>query len=488
MVQSVAKRLLALAVTAFALLFTWPSAEQTTSVEFPDSETAGQASGDESVIDGPENEGGVDGAENPDGPESGASSSRPSSSGGGAEAFRNESGTYFSTLGAPDDALAWMGSSQILFNRPLPQDTPTVSNSDVIASHINEIIRGDRLYSYGSGIEEDRNAPHIVLVDSDREQFTPIVFRPQDCGSDTWWGWGPDEFEPYINGAYADIGAVGVPLPPDFRMHSDDSDFHLMIYDWRRDVLIELWRAKPNNITGRPGIEVCWGGVTKDYAAGGTGVFPFPVGVTASGMSSAGLTITLEDLRRGEINHAIGVSSEIAIDNQQGTDFSFPATRNDGICSSRQPPPDAYHAHVADSMGGAENCLLEGQYMRLPLDYDVDSITHPYARMIAIAARDYGLVLQDVAGCFCFQAESGRTATDNGFGSEDPWGAFYDGTPDWEVLWQIDWSRLEILPPDWNRPSDYQIPCAIAPGRSAATNPMGSDPRCQLPSDPYLTG
>jgi hypothetical protein len=228
--------------------------------------------------------------------------------------------------------------------------------------------------------------------------------------------------------------------------------------------------------------------MTKEYAAGGCGVFPFPVGVTGAGTSSAGLTITLEDLRRGEINHAIGVSSEIAIDNQTGADLSFPATRNDGVCTSIQPPPNEYQAHVVDSMGGAENCLLEGQYLRLPPDYDVDSISHPYARMIATAARDYGLVLQDVAGCFCFQAESGRTPVDNGLTAEDPWEAFYDGTPDYEILWQIDWSQLEILPPDWNRPADHEIACAVPPGSSSAGNPMAGDPRCQAPGDPYRSG
>jgi len=395
--------------------------------------------------------------------------------------FTNSNGTYFSTYGAPPEVLRWMDSPNIIFNQRLPASTPAQANSATIARNIDEIIRGERLYGYGSGIEDDANAPYMILVDSDSENFTEVVFRPQNCGNDSWWSWTDNDFNPYINGAYSDINKHGIPLPSSFAMNPDDSDFHLMVYDWRRDILIELWKAQPSNITGRSGIEACWGGVTKNYAESSSGIFPFPVGVDAAGLAAPGLTITLEDVRRGEINHAIGVSSEIAINNYDSKSFSYPANRNDGLCTSND-------SRVANAVGGTDNCLYEGQYLRLSPDYDIDSIQHPVARMVAKAGRDYGFVVHDVAGCFCFQAESGWAVTANGLGSRNPWFDAYAGTPEWEILWQIDWTQLEVLPPNWNRPDNYTIRCAVPPGRSTDQFPMKGDARCAAPGDPYRSG
>ncbi|MDH3681572.1 MAG: hypothetical protein OEV40_16670, partial [Acidimicrobiia bacterium] len=400
--------------------------------------------------------------------------------------FTGANGSYYSTYGAPPEALPWMQSPTLLFNQPLPGSTPTVENNAELAVRIDEVVRGRRLYDYGSGFEEGANAPYMLIVDSDVETFTEVVFAPQACGADSWWAWTADDFEPYVNGAYQDQGRWGIPLPPDFAMSGDDSDFHVMVYDWRADVMIELWKAMPTNLTGRPGIEACWGGVTKDFSRSSKGIYPFPVGVDAAGFSAAGLTITLEDVRRGEIRHAIGVSSEMVIDNRDAASFSYPANRNDGRCAAEPANDDA--RRVTAAMGGVEFCLYEGQYLRLPSDYDVDAIEHPYARMIARAGRDYGFVVHDIAGCFCLQAESGRAVTVNGLAAVDPWEEVYGGAAEWEILWQIDWTQLEILPRDWSRPAGHRIPCAVPPGRGVDSFPMQGDPRCQVPGDPYGPG
>jgi hypothetical protein len=400
--------------------------------------------------------------------------------------YRNAAGSYFSTYGAPPEAMTWTRSETLLFNQPLPADTPALPQSAAIATRIDEVIRGERLYDYGSGIEDDVNAPLMLLVDSEVEEFTEVRFRPQACGADTWWNWNADHFEPYINGAYADVGATGIPVPADFQMSAEDSDSHLVIYDWRRDRLIELWHTKTSNLTGSSGIEVCWGGIIDDYASSSTGIFPFPMGVFAAGVASPGLMITLSDLQQGEIRHAVAVSSAIAIDNEDGASMSWPANRNDGSCATT--PSDDYSRHVTDSMDGVEHCLYEGQYLRFPADYDIDSLTHPYARMLATAVRDYGLVLVDEAGCFCFQAESGLTPTVNGMTTANPWDEFFAGTPEWDVLWEIDWTELEVLPRDWGKPAGYRIACTVPPGTDAETNPMAGDPRCQAPVEPYVGG
>jgi hypothetical protein len=400
--------------------------------------------------------------------------------------FTNEKGTFYSTYGANPEALGWLQSTRLIFNQPLPDDTPSVGNSIEMAARIDEIVRGERLYDYGSGFEEGQNAPYMLFVDSDAEDFTEVVFSPEACGADTWWGWSDAEFEPYINGAYQDRDKWGIPLPADFTMNPNDEDFHVMVYDWRADVMIELWKAMPSNLTGRQGIEVCWGGITKEFLSTSQGVYPFPVGVDAAGLTAAGLTITLEDVRRGEIRHAIGVSTELVVNDVQQASFSYPANRNDGLCSAT--PTSDRGAEVTDAVGGVEFCLFEGQQLRLPAGFDVDAIEHPFARMVAKAGRDYGFVVHDVAGCFCLQAESGLVVTENGFAEANPWLDVYGELAEWEILWQIDWSQLEILPVDWNRPGDHRIACAIPPGFSSDEFPMQGDPRCEEPGDPYRAG
>ena len=131
--RPVVVRLVALAVTALVMVLTWPLNRETTTVELPDGEAAESADEDGGTVSGPEAEPeaddgdpGLDDADGSADPENGASSTGQPISDGSAQAFRNESGTYFSTLGAPEEALEWMRSSQILFNNPLPDDTPTV--------------------------------------------------------------------------------------------------------------------------------------------------------------------------------------------------------------------------------------------------------------------------------------------------------------------------------------------------------------------------
>jgi hypothetical protein len=105
--------------------------------------------------------------------------------------------------------------------------------------------------------------------------------------------------------------------------------------------------------------------------------------------------------------------------------------------------------------------------------------------MVAEAARDYGLVVHDIAGCFCLQSESSYPVTNTGLADEDPWLDVYDGSTEFEILSQIDWSKLEILPKDWDRPDGYRIPCASPPNRIPAESPNLGDPRCQDLGDPY---
>ena len=51
----------------------------------------------------------------------------------------------------------------------------------------------------------------------------------------------------------------------------------------------------------------CWGGRITDVSKS-DGVFPWPYGVAASGLSYLGGTVKVAELQAGEINHALAVN------------------------------------------------------------------------------------------------------------------------------------------------------------------------------------
>jgi hypothetical protein len=269
-------------------------------------------------------------------------------------------------------------------------------------------------------------------------------------------------------------------------MDGDDGDFAVTVYDYREDILIDFWVFKASNLSGGAPT-ACWAGVIKDYSTTSDGVFPYPVGGSASGLTAAGTIITLEDLRQGRIDHALSVSTlqiynELHLDDTTPS-ASWPANRNDGVCA-REPREDwdtELYNRVMAGVETVDNCLREGQRLRLPAGLDVSAIPNPVARMVAEAMRDYGIIVHDYGGCFCIQGESGRVIEQNGLGP-DPWNTAYGDTPDWEVMQQIPWELIEVLPKDWGKPDGYQRPCI------ATYVWIDSDPACERPVDPYLAG
>lgn len=375
--------------------------------------------------------------------------------------YVNENGTYYSTLGAPASVLRWEQSTKLLWNQPLPDDTPAVYNSATIAQQVDDIVHGNRIVSWGSALETEKNAPYVLLVDGNREDF---VYVESKCGNLDYfgWGWYEAETEQYINNAYP--GRVGVPMPADFAMDADDGDFAVTVYDYANDVLYDFWQFKSSNLTGgNP--QTCWAGILHDYAGDSDGIFPYPVGGSAAGLTATGTIITLEDLRRGSIDHALSVSTLQIYNNKyadpQGMSASWPAIRNDGFCTGTPNPAwdSAHYQNIWNGVGNnPDNCLREGQRLRLPADFDTSTISDPLARMVAEAARDYGIIVHDFGGCFCIQGESGRVTELNGFGV-NPWDDAYNGTAPHEIMYAIPWDQIEVLPVDWGKPAGYERPC-----------------------------
>jgi hypothetical protein len=357
-------------------------------------------------------------------------------------------GAYVSTLGVSSSVLPYKTSGSLIWNKPLPANAPLDPNSAGQASVFGRFARpGGGMPNNYPGIFEDMgNAPQTFVVDSDKVAFTTVRFACPGAGS--WWNYDAAEFERYINNAYP--GKYGVPIPPGVSVSNDgqNTDSPVAIYDYKHDVQFNFWvfQGSGGNYTA------CWGGHSggsyvgvKDMSrcnggnmpatfSSGDGTFCYPFGEDTAGFTDLGTNITLEEAHRGVINHAIAIS----VPHVREDGYSFPATRFNGWCDSMG---------IAGSIGGAQNCVYVGQRLRLPADFDTSTIANPFARMVAEAAKTYGFIVHDTAGCICIQSESGMSAVARGMAN--PWDSIYGPGGNKGAFDAFPWESLQVIAKDY---------------------------------------
>jgi len=214
---------------------------------------------------------------------------------------------------------------------------------------------------------------------------------------------------------------TGVPIPA--RAHAAaGTDGELTLYAAATDQLWEFWQAK-KDAAGH--WSACWGG-RIDHASTSRGWFDNGFGASASGLAIAGGMLSLADVRRGHVDHALS----LAIPDPAPWDHvSWPAQRSDGSPASK-------------------SLIAEGTRFRLSAKVDLRRLhLTPIALMIARAAQRYGFVVTDMSGCVAVSAESGtnvKAAT-----GHNPWVAALGGVPDYLQLKDFPWASLQALPKDW---------------------------------------
>ena len=231
------------------------------------------------------------------------------------------------------------------------------------------------------------------------------------------------------------ILADGVPIPAN-AAPATGSDGHLTVWQPSSDTLWEFWRARQE----ADGWHASWGGAMRGvsrspgYYTGAAwpglrGRDGWTWGSTATSLPVAAGTVTLAELRRGRIDHALAMAVPGPC---QGV-FSWPAQRTDGTSDS----PD---------------CLPEGAHLRLDPAVDVAALDlHPVARMLAEAAQRHGMVIRDrtrVSAQFFLESPPR--------GQPSPYTALFGGTAPSRVLDGFPWHRLQVLPLRLCR----QAPCA----------------------------
>jgi hypothetical protein len=226
--------------------------------------------------------------------------------------------------------------------------------------------------------------------------------------------------EPALEAQWAEV-----PMPA-YAAPAEGNDAEMTVYQPSTDTVWEFWGTR--NVNGQ--WQACWGGKLGNASAS-DGTWPHPYGTTATGLPFLGGQITAEELSRGEIRHAIGIS---LVEAEAAAIVSWPALRSDGK------NPD-----------GALNRIPEGLRFRLDPTINVDTLPMNTAgKIIARAAQKYGFVVWDRAGALSIRAQNPKSYT--ALGQENPYPALFGGRPSYAVLNGFPWERLQFLPMDYGRP------------------------------------
>ena len=156
------------------------------------------------------------------------------------------------------------------------------------------------------------------------------------------------------------------------------------------------------------------------------GVFPFPYGLSASGISYLATEITEADVASGSIDHAIAM--EVTDCNwPDDPNYVYPADRTDCGTNPGQP--------------------AEGQWFRFPANLAMPSGLTPFGQMVFKAIQTYGMVVTDYAGAVMLQAEQPSDWAAEGQPGIDPITASWDGLQAYQVVASLPWSDLQVVDP-----------------------------------------
>ncbi len=210
-----------------------------------------------------------------------------------------------------------------------------------------------------------------------------------------------------------------VPIPAGARP-ATGSDAHITIWQPSTDSLWELFEARHT----AAGWQAAWGGAIRHVShspgyytsASWPGAQP-GWGATATSLPAAAGTMTISELQRGTIDHALA----IALPNARADSYSWPAQRTDGT----DPDPSS---------------IPEGAHLRLDPRLNIASLHLPRAlEAIALAAQRYGLIVRDKTG------ESVALYAQVPTGGGDPYTQVFGGTPVYDLLKRFPWDSLEVL-------------------------------------------
>jgi hypothetical protein len=289
------------------------------------------------------------------------------------------------------------------WNEPLPSEAPLAAESSALVEDLDTQV---------SALEASNTGPWINTRDWSVPIYTVSARQPT--------------VRVRLVGAYGERALQSawdaVPLPSTAQP-ALGKDAHLVVWQPSTDRLWEFWHLAH----GAGGWSAEWGGamrhVSDSSGVYGTRAWPGAKpwwGASASSLSIAGGLITLSDLQRGSIDHALAIS----ITDVRAGVYASPARRDDGVST--------------DPLS-----LPEGARLRLPPDLDLDALHLPKLTLeIARAAQRYGLVVRDRSFAIAFFAQDPIPTGAEPYAGT---GGYFEGQYPNQLLASFPWSKLEVL-------------------------------------------
>jgi hypothetical protein len=289
-------------------------------------------------------------------------------------------------------------SAQSFFNEPLAASVVQAPESArLVAAFVHQV---EAYYGHAVINTTEWSAPVYTVP----ANAPTSVVAPQNVTCPR----GEDVFGPFAQ----DVNAVPIPANAQAAQGTDED---MIIWQPSTGHEWELWRAQ------REGSQwtACWGGELQD-ARTSDGVFPAPLGVSASGLSILAGQIHLEELQQGEVRHALMVSLP-----ETTSGFVWPANRTDG---------ESHGAYA----------IQEGTRLRLRSSLNLGSLhLNPVALAVATAVQRYGMIVSDTAGAVALTAQDPSPAMREG--RPNPYLALGSGSDFYDALDAIPWSELEVV-------------------------------------------
>lgn len=293
-------------------------------------------------------------------------------------------------------------SPSSFWNTQPPSNAPLDPVSAEIISALNTEVAAEEQAEKGPYIATSRWSVPVYTVPASQPTIRVSTSNPEALALQAAWN--------------------SVPLPENAQAAAG-TDKHLAVWQPSTNRLWEFWRLENDT----SGWHAAWGGAMENVSSNpgvyGPEAWPGATlnwGATATSFSDVGGLITLEDLERGEINHALA----LGIPNVRAGLYSSPAHRDDGTSTSLSSLPEGAHLRLEPSLNIAS--------LSLP----------PITRMIAEAAQKYGIFVRSKAGNVDFYAQDPTPTGANPY--TGPTG-YFEGKLPYQLLASFPWSSLQLL-------------------------------------------
>jgi len=285
-----------------------------------------------------------------------------------------------------------------VWNRPLPDDAPVDPASPALVGELRRQVEHNYRARFGPEINAHRFGVPIYTVPESQPRSGVALDRTGG-------------FTQELRRAFS-----SVPIPSEARPAAG-SDRHLVVWQPSTDTLWEFWGLERRD----DGWHAGWGGRMQEVSRNPGYFRPARGGVewgaTGTGLPLVGGLITVAELQRGSIQHALA----LALPEARAGVWAAPARRTDGKLDSRHAIP-------------------EGARFRLDPAVDLDPLElPPVTRMLAEAAQRYGMIIRDQAGVVAFFGEDPAAAR------ADPYRELFGGTSAAEALRAFPWNRLQLV-------------------------------------------